>query len=30
MKIQIINKADKKPTISGCAWVVDQLPEPKK
>ena len=31
MKIQIVKKADKKPLPhSGCAWVVDQMPEPRK
>jgi hypothetical protein len=31
MKIQVIKKADKKPNPhSGCLWVVDGLPEPKK
>ena len=30
MKIQIVKKADKKPQDSGCAWVVEMLPEPRK
>ena len=31
MKIQIVKKAEKKPAPhSGCAWVVDQMPEPRK
>jgi hypothetical protein len=31
MKIQVIKKADKKPNpLSGCAWVVEGLPEPRK
>jgi hypothetical protein len=31
MKIQIVKKADKKPVPhSGCAWMVEQLVEPKK
>jgi hypothetical protein len=31
VKIQVIKKADKKPNDhSGCAWVIDQLPEPRK
>jgi len=31
MKIQIVKKADKKANpYSGCAWVVDQMPEPRK
>jgi hypothetical protein len=31
MKIQILKKADKKPLPnSGCAWMVEGLPEPKK
>jgi hypothetical protein len=31
MKIQIVKKADKKVvSASGCAWVVEQLPEPRK
>jgi len=31
MKIQIVKKADKKPTPhSGCAWMIEGLPEPKK
>lgn len=31
MKIQIVKKADKKPLPnSGCAWVVDQMPAPRK
>jgi hypothetical protein len=30
MKIQIVKKADKKIPASGCAWVVEQLAEPKK
>ena len=29
MKIQIVKKADKKPFISGCAWYVEGLPEPR-
>jgi len=31
MKIQIVKQADKKPLPhSGCAWMVEGLPEPKK
>lgn len=31
MKIHIVKKADKKPAgNSGCAWLVDALPEPRK
>ena len=31
MKIQIVKKADKKANpISGCAWVIEQMPEPRK
>ncbi len=31
MKIQIVKKADKKGIPhSGCTWVVEQLPEPRK
>ena len=31
MKIQVIKKADKKANpSSGCAWMIEQLPEPKK
>ena len=31
MKIQIVKKADKKVvSASGCAWVIEQLPEPRK
>jgi hypothetical protein len=31
MKIQVIKKADKKANNhSGCAWVIDNLPEPRK
>ncbi len=31
MKIQIVKKADKKPLPnSGCTWVVEQMPEPKR
>jgi hypothetical protein len=30
MKIQIVKKADKKPHDSGCPWVVEMLPEPRK
>ena len=31
MQIQIVKKADKKPVPhSGCAWMVEQLPEPGK
>jgi hypothetical protein len=30
MKIQIVKTADKKPSDSGCPWVVEMLPEPRK
>lgn len=31
MKIQVIKKADKKPSpYSACNWLVDALPEPQK
>lgn len=30
MKIQIVKKADRKPSDSGCAWVIEQLPAPRK
>ena len=31
MKIQIVKKADKKVVPnSGCAWMIEQLPEPRK
>jgi hypothetical protein len=31
MRIQIVKKADKKPVPhSGCAWMIEQLAEPKK
>ena len=31
MKIQVIKKADKKPSdTSGCAFIVEQLLEPRK
>jgi hypothetical protein len=31
MKIQVIKKADKKANnSSGCAWVVEMMPEPRK
>jgi hypothetical protein len=31
MKIQIVKKADKKPmSDAGCAWVIEQLPAPRK
>lgn len=31
MKIQIVKKADKKANPhSGCAWMIEQLPEPSK
>jgi hypothetical protein len=31
MKILIVKKADKKANPhSGCTWVVEQLPEPRK
>jgi len=31
MRIQIVKKADKKPIPhSGCAWMIEQLAEPKK
>jgi hypothetical protein len=31
MKIQVIKKADKKPNPhSGCAFVIEQMPEPRK
>jgi hypothetical protein len=31
MKIQIIKKSQKKPSdTSGCAFIVEQLPEPRK
>jgi hypothetical protein len=30
MKIQIIKKAEKKTAPSGCAWVIEGLPEPRK
>ncbi len=30
MKIQIVKKAEKKPAgHSGCAWLIDALPEPR-
>jgi len=29
-KIQIVKKADKKPSDTGCAWVIEQLPAPRK
>jgi hypothetical protein len=30
MKIHIVKKAEKKTAPSGCAWVVEGLPEPRK
>jgi hypothetical protein len=31
MKIQVIKKADKKTTpSSGCNWMIEGLPEPRK
>ncbi len=30
MKIQIVKKADKKVAPAGCAWMVEQMPEPRK
>jgi hypothetical protein len=31
MKIQVIKKADRKPSSdAGCAWMIEMLPEPKK
>ena len=27
MKIQILKKADKKPSDAGCPWVIEQLPD---
>jgi hypothetical protein len=31
MKIHVIKKAEKKPSDnSGCAFIVEQLPEPRK
>jgi hypothetical protein len=31
LKIQVIKKADKKPSdSSGCAFIIEQLPEPRK
>ncbi len=31
MKIQIVKKADKKVSPSrGCAWMIEQMPEPRK
>jgi hypothetical protein len=31
MKIQVIKKADKKPSGNhGCMWMIELLPEPKK
>jgi hypothetical protein len=30
MKIQIVKKADRKPSDTGCAWVIEQLPAPRK
>jgi len=31
MKIRIIKKADRKPSDNnGCAFIVEQLPEPRK
>jgi hypothetical protein len=29
MKIQIVKKADRKPSDTGCAWVIEQLPAPR-
>jgi hypothetical protein len=30
MKIQIVKKADRKPSDAGCPFVIEQLPEPRK
>ncbi len=31
MKIQIVKKSNKKPTSdAGCAWVIEELPAPRK
>lgn len=31
MKIQIVKKADRKPSDpAGCVWLIDGLPEPPK
>jgi hypothetical protein len=30
MKIQVIKKADKKPSDAGCSFIIEQLPEPRK
>jgi hypothetical protein len=30
MKIQIVKKADRKPSDAGCSWVIEQLPAPRK
>ncbi len=30
MKIQVIKKAEKKPSDNGCAFIIEQLPEPRK
>ncbi len=31
MKIHVIKKADRKPSdTSGCAFIIEQLPEPRK